>query len=139
MDALGEAFAKGIQEFQQGEFYECHDTLEALWIEAQEPHKTFLQGILQISVACYHLSNRNWRGAAILLGEGIRRLSSYRPEYAGLDIEYLALTSADLLDYLQEIGSECFSDPLHPIQSFGTESSSVPSPVIGQWDSNRPI
>jgi uncharacterized protein len=136
MESLGEQFRQGVQEFQQGQFYECHDTLEALWIEAQEPNKTFLQGVLQISVACYHLSNQNWKGAVILLGEGIRRLSSYRPEYAGLDVEYLIHTSADLLDYLHAIGPECFSEPLHPIQSFVTESSAIPIPVARPWTGN---
>ncbi len=101
---LPQAFWQGVEEFRQGEFYACHDTLEALWIEAQEPNKTFLQGILQIAVACYHLSNQNWRGAVILLGEGSRRLMSYRPEYEGIDVEALVTTSTEFLGYLQSLG-----------------------------------
>ena len=99
-------FWQGVEQFQQGEFYACHDTLEALWMEAQEPDKTFLQGILQIAVACYHLGNQNWRGAVILLGEGSRRLQSYQPEYSGLDIEHLVETSVEFLSYLQDLGPE---------------------------------
>jgi uncharacterized protein len=109
-DGLPQNFWKGVAEFQQGEFYACHDTLEALWIEAQEPNKTFLQGILQIAVACYHLSNQNWRGAVILLGEGSRRLMSYRPEYEGIDVETLVNTSTEFLGYLQNLGPERVSE-----------------------------
>jgi uncharacterized protein len=109
-DDLPQAFWQGVQEFQHGEFYACHDTLEALWIEAQEPDKTFLQGILQIAVACYHLGNQNWRGAVILLGEGSRRLMSYRPEYGGIDVECLVDTSAEFLSYLQALGPERVSE-----------------------------
>ncbi len=127
MEELPEQFWQGVREFQQSQFYECHDTLEALWIEAQEPNKTLFQGILQIAVACYHLSNDNWRGAVILLGEGVRRLSTYQPDYIGLDIEYLVNTSADLLDHLQIIGPEKFKE--HTLQT----TNFMPKPILRQW------
>jgi uncharacterized protein len=106
MEELPTSFWQGVREFQQGQFYECHDTLEALWIEAQEPNKTFFQGILQIAVACYHLGNQNRRGAVILLGEGIRRLSPYQPDYGSIDINHLLDTSSTLLSCLQTAGPE---------------------------------
>jgi predicted metal-dependent hydrolase len=109
-DELPPQFWQGVKEFQQGEFYACHDTLETLWIEAQEPNKTFFQGILQIAVACYHLGNQNWRGAVILLGEGSRRLMSYQPEHGGIDVEFLVDTSAEFLSYLQRLGPERASE-----------------------------
>jgi len=71
---------QGITQFNQQDFYGCHDTLEAIWLEAIAPEKNFYQGILQIAVGCYHLGNDNWRGAVILLGEGIRRLADYSPQ-----------------------------------------------------------
>jgi uncharacterized protein len=110
MEELPASFWQGVRAFQQGQFYECHDTLEALWIEAQEPNKTFFQGILQIAVACYHLRNQNWRGAVILLGEGIRRLSPYQPSYGDIDINHLLDTSSTLLNRLQTAGPERVSE-----------------------------
>jgi uncharacterized protein len=127
MEELPEQFWQGVREFQQGQFYECHDTLEALWIEAREPNKTFFQGILQIAVACYHLSHNNWKGAVILLGEGIRRLVTYQPEYVGLDIEHLVNTSADLLEHLQCIGPERVKE--HSLQT----TDPVYKPILRQW------
>ena len=99
-------FWRGIQEFNRGEFYACHDTLEALWIEAMEPDKTFYQGILQIAVGIYHLSNLNWRGAAILMGEGLNRLNRYDGSYGGIDVDELIGDSAALLRSLQGAGEE---------------------------------
>ncbi|NEQ23504.1 MAG: DUF309 domain-containing protein, partial [Microcoleus sp. SIO2G3] len=32
-----EEFWQGVEQFNQQEFYACHDTLEALWMEAFEP------------------------------------------------------------------------------------------------------
>jgi uncharacterized protein len=127
MEELPEQFWQGVREFQQGQFYECHDTLEALWIEAREPNKTFFQGILQIAVACYHLSHNNWKGAVILLGEGIRRLVTYQPEYVGLDIEYLVNTSADLLEHLQHIGPEGAKE--YNLQTVDP----IYKPILRQW------
>lgn len=100
---LPDEFWQGVEEFNQEEFYTCHDTLEALWIEASEPDKTFYQGVLQIAVACYHLGNLNLRGAVILLGEGSKRLSRYQPTYENINIESLLEQSLDLLKTLQQI------------------------------------
>jgi uncharacterized protein len=99
-------FWQGIEQFNSQDFYACHDTLEALWMEAGEPEKKFYQGILQISVALYHLSNQNWRGAVILLGEGINRLSYYQPSYAGIAVKDLLGQAAKLLSALQQAGPE---------------------------------
>jgi uncharacterized protein len=110
-DRLPDEFWQGVQEFNHGQFYACHDTLEALWIEAQEPEKTFYQGILQIAVACYHLGNRNWRGSVILLGEGTRRLSSYGLAYGGIDVGLFLDSSYAFLKTLHELGEGGAIDP----------------------------
>jgi uncharacterized protein len=99
-------FWQGVKEFNQGEYYACHDTLEALWMVAADPPKSLYQGILQIAVACYHLGNQNWLGAVTLLGEGIRRLQAYEPTYAQLDITQLVAESRQLLTELQVTGAE---------------------------------
>ncbi len=106
IDRLPPEFWLGVEEFNQQAFYECHDTLEALWIEAMEPEKRFYQGVLQIAVACYHLSNLNWRGAVMLLGEGIRRLEDYTPDDYGVDVTGLVDQSTALLVALQKAGIE---------------------------------
>src|SRR4028118_654585 len=96
-------FFQGVEQFNQQEFYACHDTLEALWMEASEPQKRFYQGVLQIAVACYHLGNHNWRGAVVLLGEGIARIKNYQPIYEEINVTDLVMESADLLTTLHEL------------------------------------
>lgn len=103
-------FWQGVEEFNQSEFYACHDTLEALWMEAIEPDKSFYQGILQIAVALYHLSNHNLRGAVILLGEGTNRLRRYQPVYGEIDVEALIVQSANLLTVLQHTPIEAVGE-----------------------------
>lgn len=121
-------FQQGIAEFNQQQFYACHDTLEAIWVEAPEADKRFYQGILQVAVGCYHLSNDNLRGAIILLGEAVRRLCDYQPSYEGIDVELLLEQSSQLLQALQQLKPEqakSFFAQLQKKQSEGQVELSV--------------
>ena len=111
-------FQQGISEFQDGEYYRCHDSLEAVWMETQESEKTFVQGILQISVACYHLTNGNQQGCMILLGEGIKRLKEYLPDYEEVDVQTLIQSSSKFLGAVQCLEKE-------EVQSLGDWISST--------------
>lgn len=99
---IPQEFWQGVELFNTGQFYACHDTLEPLWMEATEPDRTFYQGILQISVALYHLGNGNLRGAIILLGEGSNRLARYPSIYCEVDVDELLDQSVALLKALQQ-------------------------------------
>ncbi len=101
MEVIPKAFWEGVEQFNSGQFYACHDTLEALWMEASEPDKTFYQGVLQIAVGLYHFGNQNWRGAAILLGEGNNRLRRYPEVYSGIDVDELLDKSLTVLKTIQ--------------------------------------
>ncbi|HEY9664889.1 MAG TPA: DUF309 domain-containing protein [Allocoleopsis sp.] len=105
-EAVEPEFWLGVEQFNQRQFYACHDTLEAIWMEAMEPQKTFYQGIIQIAVALYHLSNQNLRGATILLGEGLNRLRRYPPTYAGVAVSELVNQSLEWLALLQQTQPE---------------------------------
>jgi uncharacterized protein len=120
-----QAFWQGVEEFNRQEFYACHDTLEALWMEATQTDKNFYQGILQIAVGCYHLGNHNWRGAVILLGEGIRRLRDYEPVYEGIEVERLVEESARLLKALQQIEPEQVAEFVERMEISVSDSSEV--------------
>lgn len=98
-----DGFGLGIEQFNQQDFYACHDTLEAVWLQCNPVDKNFYQGILQIAVAHYHLSRHNWQGGVTLLGEGIRRLGPFRPVYHGVNVEALLQESFALLSALQRI------------------------------------
>lgn len=118
--ATAQQLNHGIEQFNEGEFYACHDTLEALWMEANEPDRTFFQGLLQVAVGLYHLSNHNWQGAVTLLGNGINRLRPYTPEYATVDVVHLLDWSTALLQQLQQAGPEAIAD--HPLAGLGPDA-----------------
>lgn len=116
---LPESFWRAIAQFNQKDYYECHDTLEALWMEASEPERSFYQGLLQLAVACYHLSQGNQRGAILLLGEGMKRLKPYGPDYANLNLAELMQQAKSLQTGLNQ-PSETSPTPellIHPLVS----------------------
>ena len=105
-------FKEAIAQFNNGDYYNCHDTLEAIWNDAWQSDRAFYQGILQIAVGLYHLKSHNWHGAAILLGEGTSRLPEYLPEYYSIDVESLLEDSLLILRTVQINGKEGLSDIL---------------------------
>ncbi len=100
------ALAEGIALFNSGDYYACHDALEAIWMEAPSAEKPFYQGILQIAVGFYHLGNHNWRGAMTLLGEGVNRLRAFEPDYGGVDMVKLVDCGWAWLMALNAVGAE---------------------------------
>ena len=78
--------ATGVVQFNQGLFFEAHDTLEDLWSGLRGPWRDFFQGLIQTSVAFYHLGNGNLPGAASLFRRALKRLRSYPERYYGFDL-----------------------------------------------------
>lgn len=80
------SFEKGVGEFNEGLFFECHDTLEELWSGVRGPSRDFFQGLIQVAVGFYHLGNDNRVGADRLLGRAQKRLEGYPDHYGGIDL-----------------------------------------------------
>jgi len=85
-DGERDALARGVAQFNDGLFYECHDTLEDVWSGVRGPSRDFFQGLIQVAVAFYHLGNGNRPGAATLLRRSLARLDRYPPRYAGVEL-----------------------------------------------------
>jgi predicted metal-dependent hydrolase len=78
---------RGIEEFNKQFFFEAHDTLEDLWHGIRGHDRLFVQGLIQVSVAFYHLFNQNYRGATSQFSKGLEKLRAYLPEHRGIHLE----------------------------------------------------
>lgn len=103
---LPELVLKGMEEFNKGEFYECHEYLEEAWMQEPGRVRFLYQGILQVGVGFYHLKNGNWRGATGLLRNGTARLKEFEPETLGIDVARLVQECERCLRELQELGRD---------------------------------
>ena len=84
-----EQFELGIAEFNDGMFFECHDTFEALWMEQRGESKRFLQGLIQGAVGVFHATRGNLAGAESQLSKSLAKLGEYQSPYLGVDVEAL--------------------------------------------------
>jgi predicted metal-dependent hydrolase len=105
-EGLPDLALKGIEEFNRGEFYECHEYLEEAWMQESRNVRFLYQGILQVGVGFYHQRNGNWRGATGLLRNGTVRLKEFEPETLGIDVARLVRESERCLRELEELGRE---------------------------------
>ena len=82
-------FLKGIDEFNQQLFFECHETLEEIWLEEHGEDRKFYQGIIQIAAGYYKLQQGVPVGAIKLWRTGIEKVETYGPVYLGVNLESL--------------------------------------------------
>lgn len=80
---------KGIQEFNDGDYFECHETLEDVWMIEAGPDRPFYQGLLQLSVGCFHLLNRNYAGAESQWSKAHAKLKDFGSQHLGVELKSL--------------------------------------------------
>ena len=77
---------RAILQFNRQQFWECHETLELLWLPEPYPLRLFYHGLIKAAVGMYHLSRNNRSGASLKLSDGISTLAPFVPEMMGIDI-----------------------------------------------------
>lgn len=77
---------KGIEEFNQGLFFECHETLEEIWLEEHGEDRQFYQGIIQIAAGYFKWEQGVLIGAIKLWHSGMEKLAAYPPNHFGVDL-----------------------------------------------------
>ncbi len=102
-------YLKGIELFNQREFFECHDELEEVWTETLGPEREFYQGLIHAAVCLFHFEGSNLGGARKMYDSCCRYLEPYGDHYFGIDL-------ARLLSELEY----CFRELLKPHTSYPT-------------------
>jgi predicted metal-dependent hydrolase len=83
------ALADGLACYRSGKFFEAHEHWELVWLKCDEPEKTFLQSLIQVSAAFHHLRRGNQVGARSLLTRALRRLERYPDLFGGVAVAEL--------------------------------------------------
>lgn len=104
---LGE-LDKAIEEFNDGYWFESHETLEDLWMVTPLPERTFMQGIIQAAAAFVHLARREYPGVIKLLDLAIEKLRGFMPEQFGIDVTRFVKDLQTARDEIAALGEERF-------------------------------
>src|SRR3977135_1267398 len=86
-DVYDPLYLKGIEHFNECDFFESHEVWEELWTEYRGPSRKFYQGLIQAAVALYHFGNGNIRGAKKLYHSSRAYLEPYLPKHEGINLE----------------------------------------------------
>ena len=95
---MDERLRKGIELFNNREFFHCHEVLEEAWTSEGGPRREFLQALIHIAVGFYHCQRGNLAGTRGQLRKGLRKLAVYLPRYEGIDTERLYRETLALLE-----------------------------------------
>ncbi len=97
LEDLVRGLEKGLKEFNEAYFFRSHDTWEETWHGVRGEDRLFLQGMIQLAIAYYHLTCENYPGAEHLLTRGIQKLQIYLPVHRDLNLEDLVDRASDTL------------------------------------------
>jgi predicted metal-dependent hydrolase len=98
------ALLEGIEQFNRGEYFEQHETLELLWRAERRDVRYLYQGILQIGVAFHHLRRLNHHGTVYMLTRGSRYLAPFAPRCQSVNVEALLHEAAQALQEVERLG-----------------------------------
>ena len=98
-----ELFLKGLEAFNKHSFYDAHEYWEDLWSDYRLKDAKFIQGLIQLSVGYFHITNLNINGARGLLNKCLLKFDLYRPKARGIDVENIIISVKKSLDNLDEI------------------------------------
>jgi len=103
-----------VTQFNQGLYWQCHETLEEIWMSEEYPWRLFYHGLIKAAVGLLHLERHNRLGAIIKLNDAERALAPFIPDMMGIDIAKLL---ADIKQRLELIDSDLVSiqDAVYPL------------------------
>ena len=97
---------QGIAQFNGETWFDCHETLEELWIGEPGLIRDMYQGILQIAVGLHHWREGNYGGAVSLLRKGVALLGHVDGDCHGVDLSALREDTDRLRERLETLGPE---------------------------------
>jgi predicted metal-dependent hydrolase len=91
-------YDQGIDLFNEGRFFECHEAWEEIWKRSDGDVKLFYQGLIQAAVAILHAQRGNLEGARSLYEKASAKLAPVPHEHMGLAIGDLRLELARFIE-----------------------------------------
>jgi hypothetical protein len=105
-DPLSDAVLKGLHEFNQQEYFECHETLEAAWNAERGPVRELYRAILQVGIAYYQIQRRNYQGAHKMFLRSVQWFAPLPDRCQGINVTQLRADADVARAHLEALGPE---------------------------------
>jgi uncharacterized protein len=87
------AWPEGVKLFNEGRYWECHEALEPLWLEAKGLDKDFLKGVILLAAALHKArAMESARGGRRNYAKALARLALVPDHYHGVRVRELEAT-----------------------------------------------
>jgi predicted metal-dependent hydrolase len=96
----------GIEKFNRGQYYACHDDLEEAWRQDESPARDLYRAVLQVAIAYYQIEKENYRGAVKMLLRVRQWLSPLPGICRGIDVARLRNDVLAVNEALVELGPD---------------------------------
>ena len=97
---------RGLEEFNAGQFFEQHETLELVWRAELRPIRDLYRGVLQIGVGCLQVERGNAVGAIKMIDRATKWLQPFRPVCQTIDVDRLLDDAARLRAAIEQAGDD---------------------------------
>ena len=84
-------FLKGLHLFNEKEYFECHEVIEALWLvtPSEDGYRDLYKGVIQAAASLYQFDRGVLSGANGLCKSALGYLAKYKPRALGLNVARL--------------------------------------------------
>lgn len=117
-------FYESLDQFNDGWYFESHETLEDLWMVTPWPERVFFQAIIQIAAAFVHLVRGEYPGIIKLLDIALEKMEEFRPALFGVDVDGLiddVRAARDRIEARGPEGLDAFDERVVPKIAFERE------------------
>ena len=95
-------FQKGLDAFNNRQFYDAHEFWEELWLGYKLDDAKFIQGLIQLAVSYFHFFNKNLNGARSMMKKCLTKFESYQ-RVRGVDVISLKTQIIRVQNYFNKI------------------------------------
>lgn len=95
---------EAVRQFNAGEYFECHETLEHAWLHEPGYIRVLWQGIIQVSVACLHITRNNGEGARKIWTAALLNLAPFPDRCHGVNVARLRTETETCLAAIRALG-----------------------------------
>lgn len=82
---------EGVNLFNEGRFFECHEALEALYQQTEAVNKPFIEGLIQIAAAFRIFSEfGEVKGPVRMIYQALVRFEHYQPDFLQVRVRELS-------------------------------------------------
>ena len=86
-------FNRGIEDFNNKKYYAAHESWEELWSAYKLNDALFVQGLIQLSVAFFHITNLNLKGSKNLFEKCLPKLQQFSSSHRDLNLDEIIIAA----------------------------------------------